>query len=120
MRDPTIRRLGKTALAGAVAASLSGCASDPAFMEGLAVFADTLAAETARCYYRTNVWGHSEYYCPPAYGSGYGPGYGYVTPTYRPHNDWHDRRGRRDWRRDGGGRDHDRDHRRRDRRGGKD
>ena len=116
MFDPTVRRVKKLALAAAAAAGLSGCATDPAFMEGLAVFADTLAAETARCHYRTNVWGYSEYYCPPAYG----PGYGYVTPTYRPHHDRHDRRDRRDWRRDRGGRDHDRDHRRRDRRGGKD
>lgn len=117
MFDHTIRRLKRLAVAGAAAAGLSGCASDPAFMEGLAVFADTLAAETARCYYRTNVWGYSEYYCPPAYGTGYG----YVTPTYRPHNDWHDRRDRRDrdWR-DRDGRGHDGDRRRRGERGGKD
>lgn len=117
MFDSTVRRLRKLALAVGAAAGLSACATDPAFMEGLAVFADTLAAETARCHYRTNVWGYSEYYCPPAYGSAYGTGHGYVTPSYRPH---HDRRDRRDWRRDRGGRDHGRDHRRRDRHGGKD
>ena len=122
MSRSVVRRFRNLAVAGAAGLGLAGCASDPAFWEGMALAADAIAATTASCYYRYNAYGVSEYYCPPSYGYG-GPVYVAPVPVYAPPRnhryDRHDRRDRRDWRRD---RDHDRGghHRgRRDRRGGK-
>ncbi len=121
MSRPIIRRMRNLAVACAAGAGVSGCVSDPAFLEGLALAADSIAASTANCYYRHNAYGVSEYYCPPTYG------YGAPVYTPRPHRyerprryDRGDRHDRREWR-DDRRRDRDRDGRRdrRDRRAGK-
>lgn len=118
MSRSIVRRLRGLAAAGVAGVSLTGCASDPAFWEGMALAADAIAATTASCYYRYNAYGVSEYYCPPSYG--YAPVYVTPVPVYTPprsHNyNRHDRRDRRDWRRD---RDHDRGGHHGGRRGGK-
>ena len=120
MSRPIIRRMRNLAVACVAGAGVSGCVTDPAFLEGLALAADSIAASTASCHYRYNGYGVSEYYCPPAYGYG-APVYGtpvYVAPVYTPpprRYDRHDRRDRREWRDD---RRRDRDGRG-DRRGGK-
>ncbi|GAD58106.1 hypothetical protein IWC96_00810 [Brevundimonas sp. BAL450] len=120
MSRPIIRRMRNLAVACAAGAGVSGCVTDPAFLEGLALAADSIAASTANCYYRHNAYGVSEYYCPPTYGYGAPV---YVAPVYTPrprHYDRRDRHDRREWR-DDRRRDRDRDGRRdrRDRRGGK-
>lgn len=111
-----VHRLRRIALVGAAGAGLSGCATDPAFWEAMALAADGVAASTASCYYRYNGYGVSEYYCPPSYGYG-GPVYVTSGPVYVPprgqRHDRNDRRDRREWR----DRDHDRGGRHDGRRG---
>lgn len=93
-------------MAAAAAVGVSGCVTDPAFMEGLAMAMDGIAAETAymaedaRCYRHLSTSGEWVTLCPLPYGQAAPP------PHVRPGHG-HDR-----------GRDRDRD-RRRDR-GGKD
>lgn len=61
MTHSATRRLRGFAIAGAVAFGLSACASDPAFLEGLAMGLDAVAVETAygaedtRCHRQWSV-----------------------------------------------------------------
>ncbi|MFT4956356.1 MAG: hypothetical protein ACI8U3_002762 [Brevundimonas sp.] len=112
MSRPIIRRMRNLAVACVAGAGVSGCVTDPAFLEGLALAADSIAASTASCHYRYNGYGVSEYYCPPTYA--YGPPV--YTPPRHDRYDRRDRHPRREWRDD---RRRDRDGRR-DRRGRKD
>ena len=104
MSRNTARRLAASAAALVGAAAVSGCVSDPAFFETLAVAADTLASELAEdCYSYSYGYDYAPSYC--AYG--YDP-YAtvYVAPTYaepRHHardRDDHHRDRRQDRRRD--------------------
>lgn len=114
MSRSIVRRLRGLAVACVAGVGASGCVTDPAFLEGLALAADSIAASTASCHYRYNAYGISEYYCPPTYGYGAPV---YVAPVYTPPRHRYDRRDRhdrREWRED---RRRDRYHdRRRDRR----
>lgn len=91
------------------AAGLSGCVTDPAFMEGLAMATQSIAAETAymaeeaRCYRHLSTSGEWVTLCPLPYG--------YVAPAPYIHPGGRIQYGGRD--RDRG---RDRDHRRDDRR----
>lgn len=96
---------------GAVAGlslGLTGCASDPAFWEGLAEGLDTLAYELENqpvCTWYTDRFGVPQQYCQPAWQANQPI---YVAPVYVPpryeDRDRHDRRDRRGR----GRRDHDR------------
>ena len=103
--------LRTSAVAALAALGLSGCASDPAFLETLAYAADTLAYELAQdC--QNYTYGYGGY--PPAHCSGGYDPYAaiYVAPVYVQPT--HEARDRRHHRRD---RRHDRGRHRR--RGGK-
>ncbi|MFN4288221.1 MAG: hypothetical protein ACK4E3_06980 [Brevundimonas sp.] len=70
MNSQACRRL-RLGLGGGIAAiTLSGCVSDPAFLEGLAMATEAIAAETAaqahdaRCYRHLNRHGYWETFCP--------------------------------------------------------
>lgn len=96
----TKKRVRGPALAAAAAVGLSGCVTDPAFMEGLAMAMDGMAAETAymaedaRCYRHLSTSGEWVTLCPLPYGQVAPP------PRLRPP---HDHGRGRD--RDRGGRD---------------
>lgn len=111
MSRPIIRRLGASLAALVSVAGLSGCVTDPEFLDNLALFTDALAYELAEdCYNQGYGYAYPPAHC--AYG-GYDP-YAqpvYVEPVYvapprqaehrgdRHRRDRHDDRGRR-----GGGR----------------
>ncbi|MBX9616277.1 MAG: hypothetical protein Q8S03_15055 [Brevundimonas sp.] len=75
----------RTFLAIAGALGLSGCVSDPAFMEGLAMATQAMAVETSRmaedaaCYRHLSVSGEWITLCPLPPG--------YVAPPPRPGRD---------------------------------
>lgn len=104
MQYLTNRRVRSLAVSIAAAVGLSGCVTDPAFMEGLAMAMDDIAmdtaymAEDARCYRHLSTSGEWVTLCPLPYGQ--------VAPPPRvrpPHHDrgrGRDRGGHRD-RRDG-------------------
>lgn len=65
-----IRRIRTLAVAGIAAVGLSACVTDPAFLEGLAIATQSIAAETAymaeeaRCYRHLTASGEWMTFCP--------------------------------------------------------
>jgi hypothetical protein len=92
------------AISVAAAVGVSGCVTDPAFMEGLAMAMDGIAAETAymaedaRCYRHLSSSGEWVTLCPLPYGQVAPPPR--VRPPHHGRDRGRDRGGHRD-RRDG-------------------
>lgn len=67
---PALNRIRGLALASVASLGLSACVTDPAFLEGLAMATDALAAETAymaeeaRCYRHLSTSGEWTTFCP--------------------------------------------------------
>lgn len=65
-----IRRIRSLAVAGIAAVGLSACVTDPAFLEGLAMATESIAAEAAymaeeaRCYRHLTLSGEWMTFCP--------------------------------------------------------
>jgi len=78
-----LKRIRGLGAAGFAAVGLSACAVDPAFLEGLAMATESLAAETAhmaeesRCYRHLSASGEWLTLCPLPAGH-------FVPPVYTP------------------------------------
>jgi hypothetical protein len=94
-----IRHIRNLAVVGIAAVGLSACVTDPAFLEGLALATESIAAETAymaeeaRCYRHLTSSGEWMTFCPLPPGV-------VVQPPYTPPSAYKKYR------------NHDRDHRR--------
>lgn len=78
-----LKRVRALGVAGVAAIGLAACAVDPAFLEGLAMATESLAAETAhmaeesRCYRHLSTSGEWVTLCPLPAGQ-------FVPPVYTP------------------------------------
>lgn len=90
-----VKRVRSLGVASVAAFGLSACAVDPAFLEGLAMATESLAAETAqmaedsRCYRHLSTSGEWVTLCPLPAGQFVPPAYTPPSPYKRYRN--HDR-----------------------------